>query len=116
MTIYATGIPNFAGDPTNNTPVIKFVGTSLVYTSTNNGLVFIRSNATSAMTDTLPAPDLSIMGNGWNFQISNQDASASITLSAPTGYLVNGAASVTITDGVTKRIVWDTLNATFWAI
>ncbi len=85
MTIYATGIPNFAGDPTNNTPVIKFVGTSLVYTSTNNGLVFIRSNATSAMTDTLPAPDLSIMGNGWNFQISNQDASASIALVDLTG-------------------------------
>jgi hypothetical protein len=113
MTTYATGAPNFSGDPANFTPVVKYVQTSVTYPATGNGLFVVRSNATTAMTDTIAAVDPSVDATGWNFYIHNADASASITLTPTTG-TINGASTLTITAGTTVRIVWDSLNKVYW--
>lgn len=95
-------------------PINSSVGASLVYAPTNNGQVVIRSNATVAMTDTLPVPNAYFMPNGWFIKISNKDASAAITLSAPTGTTVNGASSITISALTNVMIGFD--GANYWTI
>jgi len=94
-------------------PATNVVGTSVVYNYQNGGQLINRSNATVAMTDTLPTlissadNEPGAIFNGWILDIKNTDASASLTLSAPTGSLINGAASITLTFGQATRVYYD---------
>lgn len=101
--------------------------TSLVQASVNYGNIinetftaanqsigqrFSRSNGGSAMTDTLPNPLVNQGGigplpNGWWIVIDNNDASAAITVSPPTGITINGSSSLSIPAGSVANIITD---------
>lgn len=92
----------------------KYGRTSWVPSMQQIGQVFLRSNATVAMTDSLPNPhdregDLPPLPNGWFMIIRNTDASAAITLT-PVGCLINGASSLSIAAAAVARIVTDGTN------
>ena len=94
------------------------VGTSVTYTDTLavpfnslEGMMIIRSNATVAMTDTIPSPTLT-RPNGWKMYVHNADASASITISTTNGALINGVSTLVVTAGSTFTIRSDGFN--YW--
>jgi hypothetical protein len=91
MTIYNTGAQSY--QPLYQykwRPATNVVGTNVVYNYQNGGQLINRSNATVAMAD-----------------IKNTDASASLVISAPTGSLINGSASITLTFGQATSIYYD---------
>jgi hypothetical protein len=121
MTTFATGAQSY--QPLYQykwNPVAGIVATSVVYTYANGGQRFNRSNATVAMTDTLPLLISSAdnepapIFNGWSMDILNTDASASLTLSAPTGSLINGAASITLTAGQGTTVYYDGVRNNYY--
>jgi hypothetical protein len=120
-----TGNISPATNQPNLYPITAIVGTSVNYGLLVNetftlfqqmiGTRFNRSNATVAMTDTLPNPatDIGHLGklpNGWNIMIANIDASASITLTPTLPATINGTTSLTITAGHTSTIYTDGVN------
>lgn len=117
MTAIAVNTQNSAINYTWH-PVFTTTGTSVAYTANNAFLFCIRSNATSAMSDTLPDPTVAVsdgsenltIQNGWNIYISNHDASASITLTPTSPAKINGTTSLTITAGSTVRVFCDGTN------
>jgi hypothetical protein len=117
MTAFNTGAVSFnLPTPTVATkPVTAYVGTSVVYSQQQPGLVFNRSNAGTAMTDTLQAPsvttgDISAIFNGWNMVINNIDATAAITLTPNLPATINGTTSVVINAGQTVIVFTDGIN------
>ncbi len=95
-------------------PITSLVGASFNYASQLSGTfalgsqvigqILNRSNATTAMTDSLPNPAISIgdqtaLPNGWNVGVFNTDASAAITLTPVSPVTINGASSLSITAG-----------------
>jgi len=93
----------------------KYGRTAWVPSVQQIGQVFLRSNATVAMTDSLPNPqskegDLPVLPNGWNMRIKNVDASASITLTPTLPATINGTTSITIAANATANIVTDGTN------
>jgi hypothetical protein len=114
MTIYNTGAQSY--QPLYQykwRPATNVVGTNVVYNYQNGGQLINRSNATVAMADTLPAlissadNEPGAIFNGWLMDIKNTDASASLVISAPTGSLINGSASITLTFGQATSIYYD---------
>jgi|ERR1700761_744199 len=103
---------NLAPNPNSWKPVNSAVGTSLAVQPTNYGQLILRSNATVAMTDTLPAANPYFMPNGWSVTIKNTDASAAITVSPPAGSTINGNSTGTINAGASFTFVWD--GANYW--
>ncbi|HEX4044165.1 MAG TPA: hypothetical protein VHZ76_00685 [Gammaproteobacteria bacterium] len=106
-------------------PITSLVGTSVNYANVINetftaanqiiGQMFNRSNATVAMTDALPVPNVSNGGigplpNGWNIRINNIDASAAITLTPISPATINGSSSLSIAAGHTSTIITDGTN------
>ena len=117
-------LPNLRQQP-SLTPITPIVGASVNYATQVNeswvmgkqdvGQFFNRSNATSAMTDTLPNPAQSTgsigpLPNGWNIIINNIDASASITLTPALPATINGTTSLTITAAHCSVITTDGVN------
>lgn len=124
MTTFVTGAVNTTGAVNLWNPVNSQTGvgvTSVAYTPSVAFTVQVRSNATNAMSDTLPNPLLPssdgsenvVIQNGWNFYIKNVDASASITLTPTVPATINGTTSLTITAGSIKKIWSDGIN--YWA-
>lgn len=80
------------------------------------GVMIIRSNATTAMSDKLPNPanlgtgDIAALPNGWNILVMNRDASASITVTPLSPAKINGATTLTITAGNWAWIFTDGSN------
>lgn len=109
-------------------PITKLVGTSYNYAAQLSGTFALgrqaigqqlnRSNATVAMTDSLPNPaaqfgDIAALPNGWTVYVRNVDASASITLTPALPATINGNTTLTIAAGDTTRITTDGTN--YWA-
>jgi hypothetical protein len=84
------------------TPNDTQAGASYIYVTADRGKTIIRSNAGSAMTDTLPQATGSF-GDGWFTWVRNNDATATITIT-PTTSTINGASTYVINPGVTARI------------
>jgi hypothetical protein len=66
-----------------------------------------RSNAGSAMTDTLPTSSATGMTNGTEIHITNVDASASDTITAGSGTTISGSSTFVLTAG---RDLWLTYD------
>ncbi len=122
MTIFVTGTKNISPVLQYNWRVVSpIVGTSFTYDYSVAGLRLFRSNATVAMSDTLPALVTSAdnepasLWNGWYVQVKNTDASASLTITPPTGILLNGSSSaITLTAGQATEIYFDGTNYYTW--
>ena len=106
MTTFTTGTNNLEGVITAP-PLVVITGTPITYVASQVGMTIIRSNATVAMVDTLPALNNQVAANGWTLNIYNTDASAAITLTAPTGYLIDGASTKSLAAGTRTRVIWD---------
>jgi len=94
-------------------PVVLLSSTaSHNYVSDDNGLVYVRSNDGSDMSDALPAMNNVI--NGWGITIYNGDATGSLTLTSTTA--INGVsnASITLAPRQTIKLNADTTGA-FWS-
>ena len=74
-------------------PITAVTGTtSRTYNATTDrNKMFLRSNAGTAMTDTLPSP--ATAGNGYAVTIYNIDSTATLTVSTPSGVIGNGGTS-----------------------
>ncbi len=122
MTIFVTGTKNISPVLQYNWRVVSPIfGTSFTYDFSVAGLRLFRSNATVAMSDTLPALITSAdnepasLWNGWYVQVKNTDASASLTITPPTGILLNGSSSaITLTAGQATEIYFDGTNYYTW--
>lgn len=91
---------------TTLTPVGSVLtGASRNYTAGDNDKIRLRSNSGSAMGDGLPGA--SGVADGWHTTIVNIDASATLTLTAPSGTSLNGVSTGTlaILAGQTAAIV-----------
>lgn len=99
-------------------PVATTVTASVAYTANNAFLLCIRSNAGSAMTDTLPNPltpvsdgsENILIQNGWNIIIMNNDASATLTITPASPATINGATAIVLTAGNAVKIYCDGTN------
>lgn len=114
MTIYNTGAINVQADAPasgNGAIVPVLLTTSRAYTAFDYALNFLRSNSTSAMSDTLP--DASTLVNGWKITIFNRDASASITVTPTLPSTINATTTLTIAAGKSTTIYGDGTN--YWA-
>lgn len=120
MTTFQTGTQNISPNYQYNWRVVStLIATSQVYNYSFGGLRVWRSNAGTAMTDTLPVIASSsadnepgAIWNGWYIDIINTDATAALTLSAPTGVTFNGvsAGSVTLNPGASISVYSDGNN------
>lgn len=72
-----------------------------------NGARFLRSDATSAMTDTLP--NANTLPLNWSIFIRNNDASATDTIT-PVTSTINGSATLAVTFGKSTTIFTDGVN------
>jgi len=113
MTTFTTGTNSIEGIITG-APLQVVTGTPYTYLSSQVGMTLIRSNATSAMTDTLPSLTNQVSANGWEIWIYNLDSAAAITLTAPSGYNINGSSTKSLAAGTRTRVIWDG-NVTFYA-
>lgn len=82
-------------------------GATHSYTAADRGFSRKRSNAGSAMTDTLPVT--STLLDGWWVEILNVDASANNTIGVPAGASLQGVTngSITLAPGQATRIGFD---------
>jgi hypothetical protein len=112
MTTYVSGTNSTEGLVTA-APVFIETGTSFTYNVSQLGMTLVRSNATVAMTDTLPVLTQANSANGWTLWIYNTDASAAITLSPVAPALIDGASSKSLAAATRTRVIWDGTN--FWA-
>ncbi len=99
------------GNLEQNSPNNTQTTTSYTYLSADRAKTVLRSNAGTAMTDTLPNATGSF-GAGWFVWIKNTDATAAITIT-PTTATINGGATYSIPAGQMARIISDGTN--YWA-
>lgn len=113
--LYNTGntVVPYAGNLEVSSPMGSTItGSTRSYTATDRGYSRKRSNAGTAMTDTLPA--VATLSDGWWVNINNADASANDTISPPAGATLNGilGSSAVLAPGQTVRIGFD--GSGFW--
>ena len=82
--------------------------TSHSFSAFENALLVTRSNATVAMTDSLPVGTSLV--NGWKVTIFNQDSAASITLTPTLPSTINATTSLTIAAGKSTTVYCDGTN------
>lgn len=117
-------LPNLNQQP-SLTPITAIAATSVDFGTYINetftaatqviGYQFNRSNATVAMTDTLPDPAANMgyvakLPNGWNITIRNIDASATVTITPTLPATIDGTTDLVLAAGDTINIVTDGTN------
>lgn len=120
-----TGLQGIQTQQPSLAPIQNLVGTSFNYNQYISesfsgvtqiaGYTFNRSNAGTAMTDSLQNPVANTglqpkLPNGWNITVNNIDAIAAITLTPTVPATINGATSLTINAGNKAAIITDGTN------
>lgn len=104
MTTYNTGTNQVTvNSPSGWKPQQTIIGASQAYNFSFGALNVWRSNAGTAMTDTLPLISASTSDgesgtcpNGFYIKITNTDTSASLTVSATSGNTINGSTNSSV--------------------
>ncbi len=107
VTIYGNGTNYFTNHEAALSPVITSTGSPKTLQSFASGSVILRSNATTAMADSLP--NANTLPNGWNITIFNVDASATDTITPATS-TINGTTTLAITFGLSTTIYGNGVN------
>lgn len=106
-TIYSDGTNYYTNTNQKLSPVITSTGSPKTLQSFASGSVILRSNATTAMADSLP--NANTLPNGWNITIFNVDASATDTITPATS-TINGTTTLAITFGRSTTIYGNGVN------
>lgn len=108
ITFKSDGINYFAmAAAQGNDPYILVTGSPINLGTFTSGTTVARSNATTAMADTLPVA--SSLGKGWTIWVMNLDASATDTIT-PVTSTIKGASTFAIAAGKSSRIISDGTN------
>jgi hypothetical protein len=107
ITIYSDGTNYYTTSVANLASVTTSTGSPKNLGTFASGSTILRSNATTAMADTLP--NANTLPNGWYIHVFNNDASATDTITPATS-TINGAATLAITFGKSTTIYGNGVN------